>query len=309
MGGARRIGKRPQPALGAFHDQRDHRLLDRLLQREFGRLVDRLAQLGLEQLLEIDELEDVALRAGRRDALAHHHRGEDFAGAGRNRAQIDGDGILLVFDVGPDAEKLGPRTAGNGVAVEAYNPAFEDHPGIEHRGQDFGIDAFFAEILRTHLADDLALLEQVVEVLALDHREPAALPGILHRLDQDRGPALTDRARQALPAFAGLELAGLVGETINRHRDRLRRQRQVRQRGLGLGHRAEFGRAMAEQWLRGRHAGGKRKARHKGEREWGNAHAQRPGTGVGRSVGISILVVVPVEASMIVNVTESSPCE
>src|SRR3546814_3213584 len=62
-----------------------------------------------------------------------------------------------------------------------------------------------AHVGGAHLADHRALAQQIVEPLALDHREPAVVARFLKRLDEDRGRALRHRARQRLNAFGRSE--------------------------------------------------------------------------------------------------------
>src|SRR3546814_18500073 len=98
--------------------------------------------------------------------------------------------LLPICGPPADAEEGRAGPAGQRVGVEADDAAFEDDAGEQHCGQRLRIDALLAQIALAHLADDVALVEQVVERLALDDGEPAAIAGVLKCLDQDRPAAL-----------------------------------------------------------------------------------------------------------------------
>ena len=74
-------------------------------------------------------------------------------------------------------------------------------PAKSKRRQRLRIDDLLAEIARAHVGDDAALLQKVIEPLALDHREPPAEACILQRLDEiDVAPCVTARERGATVA-------------------------------------------------------------------------------------------------------------
>src|SRR3546814_3755649 len=66
-----------------------------------------------------------------------------------------------------------------GVAVVSDDPAFEQDAGEQQWRQRLAVERLLAQIGGAHLADHRALAQQIVEPLALDHREPAVVARFL----------------------------------------------------------------------------------------------------------------------------------
>ena len=102
----------------------------------------------------------------------------------------------------------------------ADDAAFEQNTSKEHGGQRLRIDLLLSKITLPHLPDDLPLVQQVPQLLALHDGEPAPVAGVLQRFGENGRSALSNGAGQGLLAvLAGAELAGLVGEIVDCDRD------------------------------------------------------------------------------------------
>src|SRR3546814_6819614 len=90
-------------------------------------------------------------------------------------AQIDRHGVFAILRAAADAQKARAEPTRFGVAVVSDDPAFEQDAGEQQWRQRLAVERLLAQIGGAHLADHRALAQQIVEPLALDHREPAVV--------------------------------------------------------------------------------------------------------------------------------------
>jgi hypothetical protein len=110
-------------------------------------------------------------------------------------------------------------------------------------------------------------------LLALDHREPLPVAGVLQRLYENRAAALRHGPGQRLEGFPGFELAGLVVVFVDSHGDTRLGGRQCAQRFVHRGDRIDDRRERA--FLR-RRACGQRKQYAGGTGKQERAHVRKP---------------------------------
>src|SRR5690606_29862153 len=110
--------------------------------------------------------------------------------------------------------------SGHDVGVVANDAAFDEHARVEQRRERPERLAVRTRVLRADRLDDLPLVEQVAQTLALDGDEPA---GLFERPHQDRRRPLRDGRRPARHVVRRLVLSRLVAEAVYRRDDLLLR--------------------------------------------------------------------------------------
>ena len=256
-GAGLRVGELPQAPAGALHDAGVDGELDRLADSELRRLVARDAGLELEDPVDLDELVGVPAQPHRVDGLGGGDAREHLAALHRHDAHAHGDDIAPVLGVAADAEIAGADAAGDGVGVVGQDAALEEEAREADRRHRLGVVAL--ELLPGG-ADELALLQQVGEAAALNHREPAAAAGPPQRVDDEGAAALRDRARVLGIVVVRLVLPGKVGEAVDGDVERPRRRRQrleVEPRRGRWRHRRRLFERLAHPWRAARGAQGR----------------------------------------------------
>ncbi|MNP25969.1 hypothetical protein D3C76_1187980 [compost metagenome] len=187
-----------------------HRRLDRRQHAQLRRFVGGVAHLGLEQLLELDELEHPGTAGHGIDGLAGHDVGQHLAAAHVHRPKVHRDLVYAILTGNVDAQVACAFAATAHVGVIGDDPAFEHHVRRLQRWQ-FRLDVHRGVGFLLRGADDLAFGQQVLQPFALEHHEPAAgLQGVHQHARRALGDAGGERAGRGR-----LVLPGLVAEAID----------------------------------------------------------------------------------------------
>ena len=199
-----------------------------------ARLVQGDSGLCFEKLPIGDIFEGVGLPSDRRDALFGRYRDQDFARLDADSPQIHRNGVFPVLCVRANSQIACAGPTRLRIRIITRDGSFDQDAREKQRGKCDRFLCRFPQITLAHFQDDLAFLEQIIQLFPFDDGKPAAISCVLQGLDQDRRCALGHGARQRLDSIARLEGAGLVRDAIDGDRNLLRRFWQPDQSILGL---------------------------------------------------------------------------